>query len=480
MTNKSTTQFNIEQINAQYGKLPPQAVDVEEAVLGAVMLERDAIFKVAAIISTEGFYKDEHQKIFETVSELAAGNHNIDLLTVTQRLKDKGILDEVGGPGYITSLTRRVSSAAHIEQHARIISDKFFQREIIRFSSVLQNAAFTDDIDELQLLYTVETQTIDSLMAGASGMMHIRDIIKHTTTAIEERVTKAKKGITPGVHTGFADLNAFINGWQPSDVVIIAARPSMGKTAFAIALAKAAAQTDTPTNFFSLEMSNLKLSTRMILSNGGIVRDNLEKGKMTDGDWKAYNQSASELKKLPIYIDDTAKTNTKRIDAIVRTKARKGECGLAIMDYLQLGEYVQTGNKYGNKNREQEVAGMSRDIKLTAKAANIPFIALSQLNRGIESREDKAPRLSDLRESGAIEQDADIVIMLWRPCYYDEDATDQQGNSLKGLMFLEVVKNREGRLGTIILRHNTDLTQFFDYNTFNQQEPGDPNAWMND
>jgi replicative DNA helicase len=441
------------------------------------MLERDAIFKVAAIISTNAFYKEEHQKIFETVSELSAGNHAIDLLTVVQRLKDKQILNEVGGPGYITGLTGRVSSAAHIEQHARIISDKFFQREIIRFSGTLQNAAYQDDIDNLQMLYAVETQAIDNLMAGASGMMHIRDIIKHTTAAIEERVIKAKKGITPGVHTGFADLNSFTNGWQPSDVIVIAARPSMGKTAFAIALAKAAAQKDTPTDVFSLEMSNLKLSTRMILSNGGIDRDRLEKGTMTDGDWKAYNQSASELSKLPVYIDDTAKTNTKRIDAIVRTKARKGECGLAIVDYLQLAEYVQAGNKYGNKNREQEVAGMSRDLKLTAKAANIPMIILSQLNRGIENRENKAPKLSDLRESGAIEQDADVVIMLWRPCYYDEEASDAQGNSLKNLIFLEVVKNREGRLGTIILKHNEDLTEFYDFNTHNQQ---DPNAWMND
>lgn len=460
----------MDMINTQYGKLPPQAIEVEEAVLGACMLERDAIFSISAIINTNAFYKDEHQKIFNSILELSSEGKNIDLLTVTVRLKDKGLLEEIGGPSYVTQLTRRVASSAHIEQHCRIIFDKFYQREMIRVCAELTNDSYKDEPDHLQFSWSSLSQYMDSLLVGVSGMTHIKHILKETTRQIKADHVKVKNGDTPGIPTGFADLNSFTHGWQPADVIIIAARPSMGKTAFALALVKAAAQRGKPVDVFSLEMSKLKLSTRLILSNGGIVRENMEQRKMTVGDWSAYNNSVAELSALPIYIDDTAKTNTKHIDAIVRTNTRKGECLMGVVDYLQLAEYGQS-DAYSRKNREQEVAGMSRDLKLTAKAANIPMIVLSQLNRGIENRDDKTPRLADLRESGAIEQDADIVIMLWRPCYYDEDATDQNGNSLKNLMFLEVVKNREGRLGTIIIKHNEDFTQFYDYNTHGQEEP---------
>lgn len=460
----------MDQINIAYGKLPPQAMEVEEAVLGACMIERDAIHKVSPIINANAFYKAEHQKIFNIILELSGEGKNIDLLTVTIRLKDREMLEMIGGPMYITQLTRRVASAAHIEQHARIIFDKYYQREIIRVCTELTGEAYADDPDNLQISWATNSQYIDSLLVGISGMTHIRNIITETTKQIEADHVKVKNGDTPGIPTGFADLNSFTHGWQPSDVVIIAARPSMGKTAFALALIKAAAQKKKPVDVFSLEMAKLKLSIRLILSNGGINRDNFDRRVMTPGDWSAYNNSASELSSLPIYIDDTARTTTKHIDAVVRTKARKGECSMGVVDYLQLAEYGQA-DAYSKKNREQEVAGMSRDLKLTAKAANVPMIVLSQLNRAIENREDKRPKLADLRESGAIEQDADIVIMLWRPCYYDPEATDDNGNSLKNLMFLEVVKNREGRLGTIIIRHNDDMTQFFDYNTYGQEEP---------
>jgi replicative DNA helicase len=208
-------------IDTQYGKVPPQAIEVEEAVLGAVMLERDAIFKVTPIIQSEAFYKEEHQKIFSTVEELAAGSHNIDLLTVTRQLKDKGILDQVGGPAFITHLTRRVASAAHIEQHARIIAEKYFQREMIRRFSELINTAYTDSIDELEMMYSMHTQAIDALLAGKSGMMHIRDILLETTNDLERRQVLAEKGETPGITTGLADLNTLNNGWQAGDLVII-------------------------------------------------------------------------------------------------------------------------------------------------------------------------------------------------------------------------------------------------------------------
>ena len=477
MKNQSTTNFNIEQINSAYGKLPPQAIDVEVVVLGALMLERDAIYKVSPIISTEAFYKEEHQIIFETVSELSAGNHNIDLLTVTQRLKDKNVLDKIGGPGYITELTRHVSSAAHIEQHARIIQDKFIQREMVRLFSELINEAYKDDTDHLEMMYAAHTQTIDNLIAGSAGMMHIRDILKLTTEDIQERQRQVLAGETAGVTTGLADLDRLNSGWQPGDLIVIAARPSMGKTAIALNLfTKAPAMHGKKVCMFSLEMENIKLSQRLILSYGGIERNNLKSGKMTDGDWKAYNSALHDLENLPIYIDDTAATTIKYIDAVVRNKVRKNECDLVVIDYLQL---VESPSGYGNKNREREVAEISRGLKKTAKTAGVPVILLAQLNRALENRDDKKPRLADLRESGAIEQDADIVIFPWRPCYYDADATDSAGTSLMNVMFLEIAKYREGKVGTILAKHNEDLTQFFDYNNFNQQEPVDPNGWMN-
>lgn len=452
-----------ETFNSEYGKLPPQATEVEEAVLGAVMLERDAIYKVQPIISEEAFYKDEHQKIYRTVLELSAANQPIDLLTVTRRLKDKGMLEEVGGPAEITRLTRRVASGAHIEHHARIIAQKYIQREVIRRCSVLISAAYEDDFDALDMQWAVETQAVDDLLAGKSGMMHIRDILTETEADLLERQQKAEKGETPGVPTGLADLNQMNNGWQPGDLVILAARPSMGKTALAINLfSKMAARRQKSVCIFSLEMENLKLSKRLILSYGGIVRENFERGRMTPGDWQAFNQAKAELSNLNIYIDDTAGTTVNYIGSIIRNKVRRGECDMAVIDYLQLVESPET---WGNKNREREVAEISRGLKKVAKAAGVPIILLAQLNRGVENREDKTPRLADLRESGAIEQDADMVIFPWRPCYYDPNATDDNGNSLEGVIFLEIAKFRDGRTGTVLARHNNDMTQFYDFNT---------------
>ena len=467
--NNNNQQKITEQLDAQYGKLPPQAIEVEQAVLGAVMLEKDAIYKVTGYLHHHSFYKEEHQKIFNIVEELAASGKNIDLLMVTQELKNRNLLEEIGGPAYIMSLTRRVASAAHIEQHARIIAEKHFQREMIRRFSELINEAYNDNIDNLETMYNMHTQAIDDLLSGKTGMMHIREILTLTTNEIEHRQVLAEKGETPGIPTGLADLNELNNGWQPGDLVVIAARPSMGKTAIAINMfGKAAAKKFKQVCIFSLEMENIKLSTRLVLSYGGIVRENLERGKMTDGDWSAYNKAVEELSALPIYIDDTPGVTIRHIDAVVRNKRRKNECDIAIIDYLQL---VETPEHYGRKNREREVAEISRGLKKIAKAAGIPIILLAQLNRGVENRDDKTPRLADLRESGAIEQDADIVIFPWRPCYYDADATDDQGNSLHNIMLLEVAKYRDGRTGTVMAKHNNDLTRFYDYNTPGYEEP---------
>ena len=466
---KPKSDFTPINIDTIYGKIPPQAIEVEEAVLGACMIEREAIFKVAPILSEESFYNAEHQIIFKAVLELSDSGKKIDLLTVTQLLKDKDLLEYVGGPAYITQLTRRVASAAHIEQHARIIAEKYFSRELIRRFTECISKAYEDNIDELEALYNLTTQSIDDLLAGKSEMQHISTILNETRTDLETRQAKALAGEIQGVNTGLFDLDNLNNGWQAGELIVIAARPSMGKTAVAINLfTKSAAQRNKTVCVFSLEMENLKLSKRLILSYGGIVRPNFERGTMTQGDWDAYNRADKELRQLPIFIDDSPAIDCRHINSVVRNKVRKGQCDLVVIDYLQL---IESPQSFGNKNREREVAEISRELKKVAKASGVPVILLAQLNRQIENRPDKTPRLADLRESGAIEQDADIVIFPWRPAFYDPNGVDDKGNSLENVMMFEVAKNRDGKIGSIISKHNSDLTRFFDYNTKQFEEP---------
>jgi replicative DNA helicase len=466
---KTKPEFSPVNIDTIYGKIPPQAIEVEEAVLGALMLGENEIYKISGILSEESFYKEEHQIIFRAIIALSDAGKKIDLLTVTVKLKDDGNLEKIGGPAYITQLTRRVASAAHIEQHARVIAEKYFSREVIRRFTSLISKAYDDNIDELETEYSQATQAIDDLLAGKSGMKHISSILDETRTDLEERQKKALSGEIQGINTGLTDMNELNNGWQKGELIIIAARPSMGKTAVALNLfTKSAALKGRNVCVFSLEMENIKLSKRLILSYGGIVRYNFERGTMTQGDWTAYNKADRELRQLPIFIDDTAGVDVRHISSVIRTKVRKDQCDLVIIDYLQLVETPQT---YGNKNREREVAEISRGLKKAAKAAGVPIILLAQLNRQIENREDKTPRLADLRESGAIEQDADMVIFPWRPAYYEPDAMDENGNSMQNVMMFEIAKNRDGKIGSIYSKHNDDLTQFFDFNTKQFQEP---------
>lgn len=453
--------MTIDQINAQYGKIPPQAVDVEEAVMGACMLERDAYSNISGLLTAEMFYKDENQKIFKVIENMVSGGKTIDLLTVTQQLMQDGVLEAVGGPLYITQLTSRVASAAHIEHHARIIYEKYALREMIRRFNEMITIAYNDDFDEVDLAYAMNTQAIDDLLAGKTGMRHIRDVMKDNTREVEERQRKAERGEMPGIPTGLADMNRATNGWQKSDLIIIGARPGMGKTAFALHFGKWAAKEKFPVCFFSLEMKDTRLSQRLILSNGGVDSDHLKSGKMTAEDWAAYHRSIGQLENLPIYIDDTAASSVRYISAVARNKARRGECSMIVIDYLQLVETPQE-NGYSNKNREREVAEISRALKKLAKDLDIPIILLVQLNRGVESRADKTPMLSDLRESGAIEQDADMVIFPWRPEYYDPEVVDENGISLVNEVFLVIAKNREGGIRTITCKKSTDFSQIFD------------------
>ncbi|GAB1453912.1 replicative DNA helicase [Draconibacterium sp.] len=462
-TNSNST-FNIEQINAQYGKLPPQAIEVEEAVLGALMLERDAYVTVADFIDTHSFYKDEHQKIFEAIKKLSMNEKPVDLLMVTQELKDRDQLEEIGGPAYITQLTRRVASAAHIEFHARIIAQKFIQRELIRVSTEIQSKSYDDTMDVDELINFSES----ALFKIAQGNIKketvpIKPILNEAIQQIE-KAKNQKEGLS-GVPSGFTALDRITSGWQKTDLVIVAARPSMGKTAFVLSMAREMAVAHNKSvALFSLEMSSIQLVTRLIAAETELGSQKLKSGRLEDWEWEHLNRKISSLDKAPIFIDDTPALSIFEFRAKCRRLKMQYDIEVVIVDYLQL----MTAGSDNRGSREQEVSMISRSLKAIAKELNIPIMALSQLNRSVESREGKRPQLSDLRESGAIEQDADLVLFIHRPEYYGI-TEDDSGNSLLGVAEIIIAKHRNGATGDVHLSFKKELAKFSDMeNQFNQ------------
>ena len=457
---KNNTQLTIEQINAQYGKLPPQAVEVEEAVLGALMLERDAYVTVADIIDTASFYKEEHQKIYEAIKKLSGKEKPVDLLMVTQELKDRSQLEEVGGPGYITQLTRRVASAAHIEFHARIIAQKFIQRELIRVSSEIQTKSYDDTVDVDDLIDFSES----ALFQVAEGnikkeIVLIKPILNDAILQIE-KARNQKDGLS-GVPSGFTGLDRITNGWQKTDLIIIAARPSMGKTAFVLSMARnMAIDHNRPVAVFSLEMSSLQLVTRLISAEIEINAQKLRTGHLEDWEWEHLNRKITSLDKASIFIDDTPALSIFELRAKCRRLKIQHDIQAIVIDYLQL----MTAGTDRRGSREQEVSNISRSLKAIAKELDVPIIALSQLNRSVESRDGRRPQLSDLRESGAIEQDADIVLFIHRPEYYGIDE-DGSGNSLRGVAEIIIAKHRNGATGDVHLSFKKEFAKFSDMET---------------
>lgn len=447
----------------EHGKVPPQAVDLEEAVLGACMLGAGAYDSIAHVLEPDCFYKEAHQLLFKAISHLASKNEPIDIMTVTGRMKETGELDIVGGPYYITQLTNRVASAANLEYHSYIVYQQFVKREMIRLCSDLVKQSYEDtlDFDMMGSLYSGHTEHLDNLLAGRRADKNMQQVMKDHMTELDRRVQLSQEDKMTGIPTGLVDLNKITNGWQPGDLIIVAGRPGMGKTAVALNLfAKHAATEDKKVLFYSLEMSDISLADRLVCSCGGIHPDNLKSGRLTPDEMERYHQNVKELIDLPFYIDDSARVGLKHITAISRAKKRKGLCDLIVIDYLQLIESPQEA--YSFKNREREVADLSRGLKLLAKELKVPVILLCQLSRAVESRNVKRPQLSDLRESGAIEQDADIVLFPFRPEYYG-DEVDDEGTSTKGVMVLVNAKNRNGSLRDVYAKYSEDLTRFYDY-----------------
>ena len=440
------------------GKIPPQAVELEEIVLGAAMLEKDAIIEVVDILSAESFYKEEHQKIFASILDLFSNDKAIDLLTVTEQLRKNKTLEEVGGPLYITQLTTRVGSAAHIEFHSRIIQQKYIQRELIRVSSEIQNRAFDDSTDVDDLISFSEGELFNVAQGNIkkeAAKMNI--LLKEALNRIDEN-SKQTEALT-GIPSGFTKLDRMTSGWQESNLIILAARPAMGKTAFVLSMARnMAVDHKKPVALFSLEMSSMELVNRLIVSEAEIESDKIRSGQLSDQEWDMLNTRIKNLEEAPIYIDDTPGISVFELRAKCRRLKRQHDIQCVVIDYLQL----MVGPPETRGNREQEVSTISRTLKGIAKELEVPVIALSQLNRGVEGRsgyEGKRPQLADLRESGAIEQDADCVAFIHRPEYYGF-VEDPEGNSLQGVAEIILAKHRHGSIGDVQLRFKGQFVKF--------------------
>jgi replicative DNA helicase len=442
-------------LSLELGKLPPQAVELEEAILGGLMLEKDAVIEVIDILKPESFYKDEHGKLFQAIIDLFSNNSAIDILTVTERLRQNKTLEEVGGPAYLTQLTSRIASAAHIEFHARIVQQKYIQRELIRVSTEIQNRAFDESNDVNDLLDFSEGE----LFNVAQGNIK-KEAAKMNTLVAEaiSRIEEAGKqeGGMVGVPAGYTALDRMTNGWQPANLIILAARPAMGKTAFVLSMARnMAVEHNKGVAIFSLEMSGIELVNRLISSESELPSSKIRTGQLNEDEWQKLEYRARRLEEAPIYIDDTPAISIFELRAKCRRLKRQHDIDIVVIDYLQL----MTGPPESKGNREQEVSSISRALKGIAKELDIPIICLSQLNRSVESRPDKRPQLSDLRESGAIEQDADIVSFIHRPEYYGF-TEDENQMSLRGIAEIILAKHRAGSIGDVRLRFVAEFTKF--------------------
>lgn len=446
-------------IAADHGKIPPQALDLEGAVLGAIMLEKDAILSVLDILTPECFYQEAHQKIFTAAVDLSTKEKPIDLLTITEELRKREQLELVGGATYISQLTSRVGSAAHLEYHARIIAQKYIQRELIRVSSEIQARSYDETVDVDDLLDFSERELLNIAEGNIKKeTVKINKLIADALVQIE--AAGKRDDSLSGTPSGFTRLDRLTSGWQRSDLIILAARPSMGKTAFVLSMARnIAVEHHRPVAFFSLEMSSLQLVNRLIVAETQLPSDKIRNGRLENYQWEQLEYKIKDLEQAPIYIDDTPAISIFELRAKCRRLKQKYDIQAVIIDYLQLMTAGQSGS---SGSREQEVSTISRSLKSIAKELNIPIIALSQLNRSVEMRSgNKRPQLSDLRESGAIEQDADLVLFIHRPEYYGLDV-DEEGNSLRGIAEIIVAKHRNGATGDIQLKFVKEFAKFSD------------------
>ncbi|GAD04725.1 replicative DNA helicase [Porphyromonas crevioricanis] len=456
---KSKLQDPVVIANPIEGRIPPQAIELEEAVLGAILLEKDAYSSVSDLLKPSTFYLKIHQLIYEAIVSLASKQKPIDLLTVTEELRRTEKLDEVGGPSYIASLTLRVAGSANLEYHAAILAQKSMSRQLISFSSKVLKNAF-DDIEDIEdQMQSAEAELFEISQRNLKEeVRQINPIIKQALDEISIAANQTS-GIS-GITSGFPAIDKMTSGWQRSDLVIIAARPAMGKTAFVLSMARnIAVDYNIPVAVFNLEMSSVQLVKRLISNVCEIPGDKIKSGRLEKYEWAQLDKKLQVLTDKPLFIDETPSLSIFELRTKARRLVREHGVQIIIIDYLQLMN--ASGMNVGN--REQEVSMISRSLKVLAKELKIPIIALSQLNRGVETRQgdfnSKRPQLSDLRESGAIEQDADIVCFIHRPEYY-KIFQDPDGNSLIGLAEFIIAKHRNGPIGDVRIRFRAEFAKF--------------------
>lgn len=445
-------------VDNSYGHLQPQALDVEKVVLGALMIDKDAYAVVCEILYPESFYEPRNQMIYSAIRDLSLAEKPVDVLTVTDRLAKDGNLENVGGPVYISELSSRVASSANIEYHARIIAQKFLARQLISFASVIETKAFDDTTDIDDLMQEAEGSLFElSQRNMKKDYTQIDPVIKNAVEVIQKAAAN-KDGLT-GVPTGYHKLDDITSGWQASDLVIIAGRPAMGKTSFALSMAKnIAADYKVPMAFFSLEMSNVQLVNRLISNCCEIQGSKILNGQLQPDEWERLDKRMNGLLGAPLYVDDTPGLSVFELRTKARRLVREHGVKIIMIDYLQL----MNANGMRFSSRQEEVSTISRSLKGLAKELDIPILALSQLNRGVESREGlegKRPQLSDLRESGAIEQDADMVLFVHRPEYY-HIYQDDNGRDLHGMAQIIIAKHRKGATGDVLLTFRGEFTRF--------------------
>ena len=440
------------------GHRQPQNLEMETAVLGALMNEQDAFGQVAEILRPESFYEHKNQLVYEAIRDLAAQQKPVDVITVVEQLDQKGHLEEVGGMQYVAALSDAVISSAHVEYHARIIQQKFLARQLITYASRIQQHAFDPGTDVDDLMQEAEGKLFELSQSNMKkDYTQINPVIKEAYDMLQ-RAAARTDGLS-GLSSGFDRLDKMTSGWQNSDLIIIAARPAMGKTAFVISMIrKMAVDMKTPCAMFSLEMANVQLVNRLIVNVCEITGEKIKSGQLAPYEWSQLDTRITQLYDAPIYVDDTPSLSVFELRTKARRLVREHGVKIIMIDYLQLMN--ASGMSYGS--RQEEVSTISRSLKQLAKELNIPIIALSQLNRGVESREGpegKRPQLSDLRESGAIEQDADMVCFIHRPEYY-KIYQDEKGRDLRGKAEIIIAKHRNGAVGDVRLRFVGQFARF--------------------
>ena len=455
--------------NTSYAHLQPQALEVERAVLGALMNDRDAYAVVCEILSPESFYEQRNQLIYSAIRDLSLAEKPVDVLTVTDELERQGCIDKVGGAIYIADLSNKVASSANIEYHARIIAHKFLARQLISFASEIETKAFDGSMDIDDLMQEAEGSLFElSRRNMKKDYTQIDPVISNAVEVIQKAAAN-KDGLT-GVPTGYHKLDNITSGWQASDLVIIAGRPAMGKTSFALSMAKnIAADYKVPMAFFSLEMSNVQLVNRLISNCCEIQGSKILNGQLKPDEWERLDKRLNNLIGSPLYVDDTPGLSVFELRTKARRLVRDHGVKIIMIDYLQL----MNANGMRFSSRQEEVSTISRSLKQIAKELDIPILALIQLNRGVESREGlegKRPQLSDLRESGAIEQDADMVLFVHRPEYY-HIYQDENGRDLHGMAQIIIAKHRKGATGDVLLNFRGEFTRF--------ENPEDTNSNLN-